>query len=216
MSPIYSLKSRAIAAFAACAAFACILATPRMAHAQSEQAQSAAEIQAAPAAGEHELSLYNTHTNERLTIVYRHGSDYVPGALAKLDYFLRDHNTNEVRHFDPHLYDILSDLTAKVGHANGEIDIVCGYRTPSTNAALRERTNGVAKNSLHIQAEAIDFRMPGVNTLGAASCSSRARARRRRLLPTLRLHPRRCGPCAPVVFRLPRELNDRRLASPRF
>jgi uncharacterized protein YcbK (DUF882 family) len=165
MSPIYSLKSRAIAAFAACAAFACILATPRMAHAQSEQAQSAAEIQAAPAAGEHELSLYNTHTNERLTIVYRHGSDYVPGALAKLDYFLRDHNTNEVRHFDPHLYDILSDLTAKVGHANGEIDIVCGYRTPSTNAALRERTNGVAKNSLHIQAEAIDLRMPGVNTL---------------------------------------------------
>jgi uncharacterized protein YcbK (DUF882 family) len=165
MSPIYSLKSRAIAAFAACAAFACILATPRMAHAQSEQAQSAAEIQAAPAAGEHELSLYNTHTNERLTIVYRHGSEYVPGALAKLDYFLRDHNTNEVRHFDPHLYDILSDLTAKVGHANGEIDIVCGYRTPSTNAALRERTNGVAKNSLHIQAEAIDLRMPGVNTL---------------------------------------------------
>jgi len=165
MSPAYSLKSRAIAVFAACVAFAFILATPIIARAQSEQAQSAAEIQAVPAAGEHELSLYNTHTNERLTIVYRHGSDYIPGALAKLDYFLRDHNTNEVRHFDPHLYDILSDLTAKVGHANGEIDIVCGYRTPSTNAALRERTNGVAKNSLHIQAEAIDLRMPGVNTL---------------------------------------------------
>jgi uncharacterized protein YcbK (DUF882 family) len=165
MSPAYSLKSRAIAAIAACAAFAFILAAPSIARAQSEQAQSAAEIQAVPAAGEHELSLYNTHTNERLTIVYRHGSDYVPGALAKLDYFLRDHNTNEVRHFDPHLYDILADLTASVGRPNGEIDIVCGYRTPATNAALRERTNGVAKNSLHIQAEAIDLRMPGVNTL---------------------------------------------------
>ncbi|MGA8037454.1 MAG: DUF882 domain-containing protein [Candidatus Acidiferrales bacterium] len=114
---------------------------------------------------DHSLALFNTHTNERLTIIYRHGDTYVPTALAKLDYFLRDHNTNEVRHFDPHLYDILSDLTAAVGHPGEEIDIVCGYRTPATNAALRAHTEGVAKNSLHIQAEAIDLRMPGVNTL---------------------------------------------------
>ncbi len=114
---------------------------------------------------DHGLTLFNTHTNERLSIVYRHGDTYIPAALAKLDYFLRDHNTNEIRHFDPHLYDILSDLTAAVGHAGGEIDIVCGYRTPATNAALRAHTEGVAKNSLHIQAEAIDLRMPGVNTL---------------------------------------------------
>ena len=115
--------------------------------------------------GEHTLRLYNTHTNEKMEIVYRRGDQYIQSALAKLDYFLRDHNTNEVRHFDPRLYDILSDLTASVGHPGGEIDIVCGYRTNSTNAALRAHTNGVAKNSLHIQAEAIDLRMPGVNTL---------------------------------------------------
>jgi uncharacterized protein YcbK (DUF882 family) len=114
---------------------------------------------------QHSLLLYNTHTNERLAIVYRRGEQYIPAALAKLDHFLRDHNTGEVRQFDPRLYDILSDLTAAVGHPGGEIDIVCGYRTPSTNAALRARTAGVAKNSLHIQAEAIDLRMPGVNTL---------------------------------------------------
>jgi len=114
---------------------------------------------------DHSLRLYNTHTNEKIDIVYRHGDQYIQSALAKLDYFLRDHNTNEVRHFDPRLYDILSDLTASVGHPGDEIDIVCGYRTSSTNAALRAHTNGVAKNSLHIQAEAIDLRMPGVNTL---------------------------------------------------
>ena len=114
---------------------------------------------------DHRLRLYNTHTGERLDIVYRRGDEYVSDALAKLDYFLRDHVTNDVRHFDPRLYDILSDLTASIGKPGGEIDIVCGYRTPSTNASLRERTTGVAKNSLHIQAEAIDLRMPGVNTL---------------------------------------------------
>jgi uncharacterized protein YcbK (DUF882 family) len=117
------------------------------------------------ASAEHALQLYNTHTKEKIDVVYRRGDQYIQSALAKLDYFLRDHNTNEVRHFDPRLYDILSDLTASVGRPGGEIDIVCGYRSTSTNAALRAHTIGVAKNSLHIQAEAIDLRMPGVNTL---------------------------------------------------
>jgi uncharacterized protein YcbK (DUF882 family) len=148
---------------AACAIVA--IGAPRLARSQSNSAKSDATPRPASSPLDHSLSLYNTHTNERVDIVYRHGDAYVPAALAKLDYFLRDHNTNEVRHFDPHLYDILSDLTASVGHAGGEIDIVCGYRTRATNANLREHTNGVAKNSLHIQAEAIDLRMPGVNTL---------------------------------------------------
>ena len=114
---------------------------------------------------DHFLLLYNTHTAERIEIVYRHDDQYIPGALAKLDYFLRDHRTGDVRHFDPRLYDILSDLTSSLGHPGGEIDIVCGYRTPSTNESLRAHTTGVAKNSLHIQAEAIDLRMPGIDTL---------------------------------------------------
>jgi uncharacterized protein YcbK (DUF882 family) len=114
---------------------------------------------------DHHLLLYNTHTAERIDIVYRRGEQYFSGALAQLDYFLRDHRTGDVRHFDPHLYDLLYDLTSSIGHAGGEIDIVCGYRTSSTNESLRAHTNGVAKNSLHIQAEAIDLRMPGIDTL---------------------------------------------------
>ena len=132
-------------------------------------ASSGVRVQASGAssatAADHSLLLYNTHTNEKIDIVYRRGDQYTQSALAKLDYFLRDHNTNEVRHFDPRLYDILSDLTASVGRPGGEIDIVCGYRSSSTNATLRAHTTGVAKNSLHIQAEAIDLRMPGVDTL---------------------------------------------------
>jgi len=116
-------------------------------------------------AKEHALRLYNTHTGERMEIIYRRGDQYLPEALSKLDYFLRDHRTGEIRRFDPRLYDILSDLTASVGEPGGEIDIVCGYRTSSTNETLRAHTTGVAKNSLHIQAEAIDLRMPGVDTL---------------------------------------------------
>jgi uncharacterized protein YcbK (DUF882 family) len=118
-----------------------------------------------PQALDHLLLLYNTHTGERIDIVYRRGDQYIPDALTKLDYFLRDTRTGDVRHFDPRLYDILSDLTLSIGHPGGEIDIICGYRTPSTNESLRAHTTGVAKNSLHIQAEAIDLRMPGIDTL---------------------------------------------------
>jgi uncharacterized protein YcbK (DUF882 family) len=133
--------------------------------AQTREVSAAQPAVTVQQGSEHRLVLYNTHTAERIDIVYRHGERYVPEALAKLDYFLRDHVTGDVRHFDPRLYDILSDLTASVGHPGGEIDIVCGYRSASTNASLREHTTGVAKNSLHIQAEAIDLRMPGIDTL---------------------------------------------------
>ncbi len=114
---------------------------------------------------DHLLRLYNTHTGERMEIAYLRGEQYVPGALAKLDYFLRDHRTGDIRHFDPRLYDILYDLTLSIGRPGGEIDVVCGYRTSTTNESLRAHTTGVAKNSLHIQAEAIDLRMPGIDTL---------------------------------------------------
>lgn len=113
---------------------------------------------------EHRLHLFHTHTGERLDIVFRRGDEYAPEAIAKLDYFLRDHRTGEVRHFDPRIYDVLEELTYAVGYPSGQIDIVCGYRTPWSNEFLRARTDGVAKNSLHLRAEAIDLRMPSVDT----------------------------------------------------
>ena len=114
---------------------------------------------------EHHLRLYHTHTGERIDIVYRIGDHYLPEAEAQLDHFLRDHRTGDVKHYDPHVFDILSDLTTAVGHPNAEIDIICGYRTPWSNEFLRAGSAGVAKNSQHMQAHAIDIRIPGVDTL---------------------------------------------------
>jgi uncharacterized protein YcbK (DUF882 family) len=121
---------------------------------------------ASPSPREYRLRFYHTHTNERLDIIYRRGENYLPDALAELDHFLRDHRTGEVRHFDPHLFDLLYDLTASVNDASGEIDVICGYRTPWSNEFLRTRNahTGVALHSLHMQAEAIDIRLPGIPT----------------------------------------------------
>jgi uncharacterized protein YcbK (DUF882 family) len=114
---------------------------------------------------DHRLVLFHTHTGEQIDIIYRRGDQYLPDAIAKLDYFLRDHRTGDVRHFDPRLYDIMEQLTISMGHPGAEVDIICGYRSLVTNEFLRAHTTGVSKTSLHLQAEAIDLRIPSVNTL---------------------------------------------------
>lgn len=116
---------------------------------------------------EYRLHFYHTHTSEKLDIVYRRGDTYLPEALNQLDHYLRDYRTGDVHHFDPHLFDLLHDLTESLGEPNAVINVVCGYRTPRTNEFLRTRqhNSGVARQSLHMQAEAIDIRVSGVPTL---------------------------------------------------
>jgi len=119
----------------------------------------------APNSAEHRIRLYHTHTGEHLDVVYRHGDEYSAGAEAQLDHFLRDHRTGAVKHYDPQIFDVLTDLAASLGHPDAEIQVICGYRSSWSNEFLRARSSGVAKNSLHMQAHAIDIRIPGVDTL---------------------------------------------------
>lgn len=115
-------------------------------------------------AEQYRLHLYHLHTGERIDVVYRIGDRYLPDAVAQLDRFLRDHRTGDEKDYDLKEFDLLHDLMARLGHPNGEIDIVCGYRTPWSNNYLREHGHGVALHSQHMEAKAIDIRVPGVPT----------------------------------------------------
>jgi uncharacterized protein YcbK (DUF882 family) len=81
-----------------------------------------------------------------------------------LDHFLRDHRTGDMKEYDLKEFDLLHDLLVKLGRPDGEIDIVCGYRTPWSNNYLREHGHGVAEHSQHMEAKAIDIRIPGVSS----------------------------------------------------
>lgn len=131
---------------------AALFASTLFAHAQASGDQA------------YHLRFFHTHTGERLDVTYRAGDQYIPEALDQLDHFLRDHRTGEIHHYDPRLFDVLSDLMASVGRAGAEIHVICGYRTPWSNEFLRAHTVGVAQHSLHMQAEAIDIRLPGLKT----------------------------------------------------
>jgi uncharacterized protein YcbK (DUF882 family) len=42
------------------------------------------------------------------------------------------------------------------------VQVISGYRSPASNAALNARSSGVATRSLHMQGMAMDIRVPGV------------------------------------------------------
>jgi uncharacterized protein YcbK (DUF882 family) len=112
----------------------------------------------------YELKLAHAHTSEMIDVVYRIGDTYIPQALDNLNHFLRDSHNEEVSQFDPRTFDVLHTMLAKVGKANGTIDVLSAYRSQETNDALRASgTTNAAEHSQHIEAKAVDLRVEGVS-----------------------------------------------------
>lgn len=132
-----------------------------------DAAESAAEGLSSRSTQRYWLRLHHTHTGEDINILYRIGDTYLPEAVDKLNYFLRDHRTQDVANYDPQEFDVLHSIMQKLRRPNGVIDIVCGYRTPESNEYLRTRSaeTGVAEHSQHMLSKAIDIQVPGASTL---------------------------------------------------
>ena len=125
----------------------------RMASAQGE---SASEIPKPP---ERAIELFNTHTRETVSVVFRRGDEYDATALAALKNVLRDHRNGESHDMDARLYDQLFEL-AQAAQREPHYEIISGYRSPESNDAMSARPgSGVAKKSLHMQGRAIDVRL---------------------------------------------------------
>ena len=115
----------------------------------------------AAAANERALYLYYTHTKETARIVFKRNGKYVQSGLNELNQFLRDWRRNEPTKMDPRLFDLVWEVYQEVG-ASQPVNIVSAYRSPKTNAMLRETSSGVAENSQHTKGHAMDFFIPGV------------------------------------------------------
>ena len=108
------------------------------------------------------ISFHHIHTDEELTVTYKVNGRYDDEALRKIDNLLRDWRESKAIRMDPHLIDLLWEVHREVG-AKEAIWIVCGFRSPETNAMLRRRSSGVAQFSQHMLGKAIDFYIPGVS-----------------------------------------------------
>ena len=107
------------------------------------------------------IAFKNIHTDEALEAVYWDGGRYVPDALEAVNKVLRDFRTGEVHEIAPGLLDVLTDLRAATD-SRTPFQVVSGFRSPETNAMLRERSAEVAQRSLHMDGLAIDLYLDDV------------------------------------------------------
>ncbi|MCT8160564.1 YcbK family protein [Pseudoruegeria sp. SHC-113] len=104
------------------------------------------------------IRMYSGRTGESIDTVYWVEGKYIKEALNEINHFMRDWRQNEAKPIDTRTIDIMA-----ASHNLLDVDepymLLSGYRSPKTNAMLRARSGGVAKNSLHMKAQAADLRL---------------------------------------------------------
>ena len=115
------------------------------------------------------VRLYSGRTGERLDMIYWVEGHYIKDAVKEVNHFMRDWRTDDVKSIDLRTVDIMA-AAHNLLDASEPYMLLSGYRSPKTNAMLRSRSRGVAKNSLHMQGKAADLR------LSSRSVSQMARA----------------------------------------
>lgn len=109
-----------------------------------------------------EIALYNIHTKDNISIVYKRDGKYVPEAMKKLNHFMRDWRRNASIEMDPALIDLIWEIHNELG-SKKPVHLISGHRSPATNAKLRRTRGGQAKRSKHMTGEAADIHFPDVS-----------------------------------------------------
>jgi uncharacterized protein YcbK (DUF882 family) len=121
------------------------------------------------------VHMYSGRTGESLDSIYWIEGEYIPEALKEITLFMRDWRTDEVRTIDPRTVDIAAG-SHRLLDTSEPFMMLSGYRSPTTNAMLRSRSHGVARNSLHMRGMAADLRLRSrsVPQIYSAAMSCRA------------------------------------------
>ena len=121
------------------------------------------------------IRLHSGRTGESVDTVYWIEGEYIPEALAEINYFMRDWSTDGVIDIDTRAIDIFA-ASHRMLEADTPFLMLSGYRSPKTNSMLRSRSGSVARNSLHMKGQAADLRLNGRSvsqiSRAAISCSA--------------------------------------------
>lgn len=121
------------------------------------------------------IRMYSGRTGESIDTIYWIEGDYIPEVLEEINYFMRDWRTGNRTRIDPRNIDIMA-ASHRLLDVSEPYMLLSGYRSAQTNAMLRSRSRGVARNSLHIKGQAADLRLKsrsvGQVAKAAASCNS--------------------------------------------
>ncbi|MEN9059825.1 MULTISPECIES: YcbK family protein [Ponticoccus] len=115
------------------------------------------------------IRMYSGRTGERIDMIYWIEGHYLADAIKEVNFFMRDWRTNDVKNIDARTIDLMC-ASHNLLDCSEPYMLISGYRSPRTNAMLRSKSSGVAKNSRHLRGEAADLR------LSSRSVSQMARA----------------------------------------
>lgn len=120
------------------------------------------------------INMYSGRTGESIDTIYWIEGEYIKEAVKEITYFMRDWRNDKRMNIDTRTIDIMT-AAHRLLDVNEPYMLLSGYRSPETNAMLRARSRGVAKNSRHMRGQAADLRLKSrsVNQMfGAATACS--------------------------------------------
>lgn len=116
------------------------------------------------------LKMFSGRTGERIDTIYWIDGEYVGEALHEINVFMRDWRNGKTINIDVRNIDIMA-----ASHRLLDVDepymLLSGFRSPETNAMLRRRSSGVARNSLHMKGQAADLRLQSRTTAQMAAAA---------------------------------------------
>jgi uncharacterized protein YcbK (DUF882 family) len=121
------------------------------------------------------IRMYSGRTGESMDTIYWIEGEYIPEVMKEINHFMRDWRSDETVKMDMRTIDIMA-ASHRLMDVSEPYMLLSGYRSPKTNAMLRSKSGGVAKNSLHMKGQAADLRLKsrsvGQMAKAAAACSS--------------------------------------------
>lgn len=121
------------------------------------------------------LKMYSGRTGESIDTIYWIEGQYIGEALHEINVFMRDWRNGKTINIDVRNIDIMA-ASLRLLDATEPYTLLSGYRSPETNAMLRSRSSGVARNSLHMKGQAADLRLQSRSTAhlarAARSCAA--------------------------------------------
>lgn len=121
------------------------------------------------------IRMYSGRTGESIDTIYWIEGEYIPEVLKEVNHFMRDWRSDDIVAMDPRNLDIMA-AAHRLMDVSEPYMLLSGYRSPKTNAMLRSKSSGVAKNSLHMKGQAADLRLKsrsvGQMAKAAQACSS--------------------------------------------
>ncbi len=102
------------------------------------------------------LRMQSLNSGERLSITYWADGEHLQETFSAINWFMRDLRTNTTTQMSTDLLDLMWEVD-QLTPSRAPLYTMSGYRSPTTNARLAARSEGVAENSFHMQGKAMDL-----------------------------------------------------------